>query len=245
MVSLPLPLHLAQHFFDSGLEGRAVQGRRRGLATELMHPKIRRGRLLIPLALCAVQEIDVPGYPLRAEHFLPLLTGEPVAVPVIAHALVIEFVRAGFGPISGVTGEHRKPDDVNPQPVIRNIIERLLYIGEPPTASRSNRGEKRHYTQLAAIALEGLFERIEVTQVGHPRRLPSLACRQRATSPLNEEQGDQENDRRSAKDKPLSFHFASFIKRFTAWVTSPRQQAPDGFLSSHAHIRSLMSAAMR
>jgi hypothetical protein len=43
----------------------------------------------------------------------------------------------------------------------------------------------------------------------------------------------------------LSFHQASFIKRFTACVTSPMLQAPDGFLSSRAHIRPLMSAMMR
>src|SRR5262249_9547805 len=177
MISLPLPLHLAQHFFDSGLEGRAVQGRRRSLATELVHPEIRRRWLPIPLALCAVQEIDVPGHPLRAEHFLPLLTGEPATVPVIAYALVIEFVRAGFGPISGITGEHRQPDDMSPQPVIRNIFEHLLHVGEPPTASRSDRGEKRHETQLAAVALEGLSEQIETIQVDHSRRLLSPARR--------------------------------------------------------------------
>src|SRR5262245_47280205 len=42
-----------------------------------------------------------------------------------------------------------------------------------------------------------------------------------------------------------SIHLASFIKRFTTFVTSPKQQAPDGFLSSHAHRRSLTSAVMR
>jgi hypothetical protein len=75
---------------------------------------------------------------------------------------------------------------VSPQPIIRNIFEYLLHIGEPPTASWSDRGEKRHETQLSAIALEGLFERIEVTQVGHPRRLTSPVRWQRTTSALNE-----------------------------------------------------------
>jgi hypothetical protein len=47
-----------------------------------MHPEIGRGKFLVPLTLCAVDEIDVPGHSLRAEYFMQLFTGEFLTVPL-------------------------------------------------------------------------------------------------------------------------------------------------------------------
>ena len=80
---LPLPLHLVKQLFGFGLEGHSIPNWRR-YTTQLVHPEIRRRRLLVPLALRTVQEIDIPRFSRCAEHFLPLPAGELVAIPIIA-----------------------------------------------------------------------------------------------------------------------------------------------------------------
>src|SRR5262249_61898877 len=103
------------------------------------HAETGGRQFLVPLTLGAVDEIEVPGKSLRAEYFLPLFTGEFLTVPIIAQPFVGEFIRAGCGPAPRVTREHRQPDDVSAQPLIRNVLKRLLHVGEPPTAGGSNR----------------------------------------------------------------------------------------------------------
>lgn len=118
------------------------------------------------MRLCIVQKVHIPGHGFDIEHELPCLGGELLFVPVVAQAFIREFAGAIQGLFATVSRKNGKPDDVGPEPVIFNIGEQRLQVGEPPTAGRSDRGQNRDEPHIAAVACEHGAELGKALKIG-------------------------------------------------------------------------------
>src|SRR5205814_2905107 len=116
--------------------------------------------------------VGVPDDRAGAAEAAELLVGEPfagdpVAVPELFHARVVEYVAVPGG--AGVAGEHRQPDREHGQLRVRVRVEdvRADPTG-PKEADASGRAEEHDQSWLIGRVLERGLQLADGVQVGEP-----------------------------------------------------------------------------